>query len=153
MSTYFPSGDSLAENRKWYVVDAAGQTVCRLATELARVLTGKNKPQYTPFLDTGDCVIVVNARQAVFKGSKNEQKVYRRHTLYPGGLREVSVREQFERHPERVIELAVRGMLPKTKLGRAMAKKLKVYADAEHPHAAQRPEPLPLSTRTAAQKP
>jgi len=152
MSTYFPSGDGLADNRKWYVVDAAGQTVGRLATEVARVLTGKNKPQYTPFMDTGDCVIVINARKALFKGSKNEQKVYRHHTLYPGGLKEVSVRDQFERHPERVIELAVRGMLPKTKLGRAMAKKLKVYADAEHPHAGQRPEPLPLSGRAAAQK-
>ena len=127
MSTYFPSGDGLTDNRKWYVVDAAGQTVGRLATEVARVLTGKNKPQYTPFMDTGDCVIVINARKAVFKGSKNEQKMYRHHTLYPGGLKEVSVRDQFERHPERVIELAVRGMLPKTKLGRAMAKKLKVY--------------------------
>ncbi|HST52170.1 MAG TPA: 50S ribosomal protein L13 [Pyrinomonadaceae bacterium] len=154
MSTYFPSGDSLAENRKWYVVDAAGQTVGRLATEVARVLTGKNKPQYTPFMDTGDHVIVVNASKAVFKGSKNEQKVYRRHTLYPGGLREVSVRDQFERHPERVIELAVRGMLPKNKLGKAMAKKLKVYADDEglRRHAAQRPEPLRLSARVAAQK-
>jgi large subunit ribosomal protein L13 len=152
MSTYFPSGDSLADNRKWYVVDAAGQTVGRLATEVARVLTGKNKPQYTPFMDTGDHVIVVNASKAVFKGSKNEQKVYRRHTLYPGGLREISVRDQFERHPERVIELAVKGMLPKTKLGRAMAKKLKVYAAAEHPHAAQRPEPLQLEERAAAQK-
>jgi large subunit ribosomal protein L13 len=152
MSTYFPSGDSLADNRKWYVVDAAGQTVGRLATEVARVLTGKNKPQYTPFMDTGDCVIVVNARKAVFKGSKNEQKMYRHHTLYPGGLKEVSVRDQFERHPERIIEWAVRGMLPKTKLGRAMAKKLKVYANAEHPHAGQRPEPLPLSGRAAAQK-
>ena len=152
MSTYFPSGDGLADNRKWYVVDAAGQTVGRLATEVARVLTGKNKPQYTPFMDMGDCVIVINARKALFKGSKNEQKVYRHHTLYPGGLKEVSVRDQFERHPERVIELAVRGMLPKTKLGRAMAKKLKVYADAEHPHAGQRPEPLPLSGRAAAQK-
>ena len=151
MSTYFPSGDSLADNRKWYVVDAAGQTVGRLATEVARVLTGKNKPQYTPFMDTGDHVIVINASKAVFKGSKNEQKVYRRHTLYPGGLREVSVRDQFEKHPERVIELAVKGMLPKTKLGRAMAKKLKVYAEAEHPHAAQRPEPLALEARAAAQ--
>lgn len=152
MSTYFPSGDTLADNRKWYVVDAAGQTVGRLATEVARVLTGKNKPQYTPFMDTGDHVIVINASKAVFKGSKNEQKVYRRHTLYPGGLREISVRDQFEKHPERVIELAVKGMLPKTKLGRAMAKKLKVYAAAEHPHAAQRPEPLQLEGRAAAQK-
>ena len=152
MSTYFPSGAGLADNRKWYVVDAAGQTVGRLATEVARVLTGKNKPQYTPFMDTGDCVIVINARKALFKGSKNEQKVYRHHTLYPGGLKEVSVRDQFERHPERVIELAVKGMLPKTKLGRAMAKKLKVYPDAAHPHAGQRPEPLRLSGRAAAQK-
>ena len=153
MSTYFPSGDGLADNRKWYVVDAEGQTVGRLATEVARVLTGKNKPQYTPFLDTGDHVIVVNARRAVFTGSKNEQKVYRRHTLYPGGLREVSVTEQFEKHPERVIEQAVKGMLPKNKLGKAMAKKLKVYAGAEHPHAAQRPEPLKIDERaTAARK-
>lgn len=151
MSTYFPSGGGLAENRKWYVVDAAGQTVGRLATEVARVLTGKNKPQYTPFLDTGDHVIVINARQAVFKGSKAEQKVYHHHTLYPGGLRSISVKDQFLKHPERVIELAVRGMLPKTKLGKAMGKKLKVYAGAEHRHAAQRPEPLPLSGRAAAQ--
>ena len=152
MSTYFPSGDGLAENRKWYVVDAAGQTVGRLATEVARVLTGKNKPQYTPFLDTGDHVIVINASKAVFKGSKAEQKVYHHHTLYPGGLRSISVKDQFAKHPERVIELAVKGMLPKNKLGRAMAKKLKVYAGAEHPHAAQQPEPLALSPRAAAQK-
>ncbi len=152
MSTYFPSGDGLAENRKWYVVDAAGQTVGRLATEVARVLTGKNKPQYTPFLDMGDHVIVINAKQAVFKGSKNDQKMYHHHTLYPGGLRSISVKDQFERHPERVIELAVKGMLPKSKLGRAMAKKLKVYPGAEHPHAAQQPEPLALSPRAAAQR-
>ena len=150
MSTSFPSGDGLAQNRKWYVVDAAGQTVGRLATEVARVLTGKNKPQYTPFMDTGDHVIVVNARQAVFKGSKAEQKVYRRHTLYPGGLREVSVKEQFAKHPERIIESAVKGMLPKTKLGKAMAKKLKVYGDADHPHAAQQPQPLQIDERAKA---
>jgi large subunit ribosomal protein L13 len=154
MSTYFPSGDGLAENRKWYVVDAAGQTVGRLATEVARVLTGKNKPQYTPFLDTGDHVIVINAKQAVFKGSKNDQKMYHHHTLYPVGLRSISVKDQFARHPERVIELAVKGMLPKSKLGKAMAKKLKVYADDEglRRHAAQQPEPLALSPRAAAQK-
>jgi large subunit ribosomal protein L13 len=150
MSTYFPSGDGLAESRKWYVVDAAGQTVGRLATEVARVLTGKNKPQWTPFMDVGDHVIVVNASKAVFKGSKAEQKMYHRHTLYPGGLRSISVTDQFKKHPERVIELAVKGMLPKTKLGRAMAKKLKVYGGAEHPHAAQRPEALALSPRAAA---
>ena len=148
MSTYFPSGDGLAENRKWYVVDAAGQTVGRLATEVARVLTGKNKPQYTPFLDTGDHVIVINAKQAVFKGSKNDQKMYHHHTLYPGGLRSISVKDQFARHPERVIELAVKGMLPKNKLGKAMAKKLKIYADAEHPHSAQRPQAFDLTHKT-----
>ena len=152
MSTYFPSGDGLAENRKWYVVDAAGQTVGRLATEVARVLSGKNNPKYTPFMDMGDHVIVINAKQAVFKGSKAEQKVYHHHTLYPGGLRSISVKDQFAKHPERVIELAVRGMLPKTKLGKAMGKKLKVYGGAEHPHAAQRPEPLALSEQARASK-
>ena len=150
MSTTFPNAQGLADNRKWYVVDAAGQTVGRLATEVARVLSGKNKPMYTPFLDTGDHVIVINARRAVFKGSKAEQKLYHHHTLYPGGLRTIGVKDQFARHPERVIELAVRGMLPKNKLGKAMGKKLKVYADAEHPHTAQRPEALPLSARAAA---
>jgi large subunit ribosomal protein L13 len=150
MSTTFPSAKGLSENRKWYVVDAAGQTVGRLATAVARVLTGKNKPQYTPFIDTGDHVIVINARQAVFKGSKAEQKVYYRHTLYPGGLRAVPVKEQFEKHPERVLEIAIKGMLPKNKLGKAMAKKLKVYGGADHPHAAQRPEPLALDPRARA---
>ncbi len=146
MSTYFPSGTGLAENRKWHVVDAAGQTVGRLATEVASILSGKRNPQWTPFMDMGDHVIVINARKAVFKGSKSEQKVYRHHTLYPGGLREISVQDQFARHPERVIELAVKGMLPKSKLGKAMAKKLKVYADTQHPHAAQRPQPLTLDS-------
>jgi large subunit ribosomal protein L13 len=123
-------------------VDAAGQTVGRLATEVARILSGKTNPQWTPFLDTGSHVIVLNARQAVFTGGKASEKMYRWHTLYPGGLREISVTDQFARHPERVIELAVKGMLPKTKLGRAMAKKLKVYADAEHPHSAQQPQAI-----------
>jgi large subunit ribosomal protein L13 len=147
MSTYFPSGVTLADNRKWHVVDAAGQTVGRLATEIASILSGKRNPQWTPFLDTGDHVIVINARKAIFKGSKAEQKVYRRHTLYPGGLREVSVKNQFEKHPERVIEFAVKGMLPKTKLGKAMGKKLKVYADATHPHSAQQPQELEIVSR------
>lgn len=147
MSTYFPSGKGLAENRKWFVVDANGKTVGRLATEVARMLTGKNNPAYTPFLDMGDHVVVINAKQAVFKGSKNEQKVYRYHTLYPGGLRETSVKDMFINKPERVIELAVRGMLPKTKLGRAMFKKLKVYATAEHRHAAQSPEAIEIETK------
>ena len=147
MSTSFPSGTGLAENRKWYVVDAEGQPVGRLATEVAAILSGKRNPMWTPFMDVGDHVIVINARKAVFKGSKGEQKVYHHHTLYPGGLRSISVKEQFERHPERVIELAVRGMLPKNKLGRAMGKKLKVYAEAEHPHTAQRPQPLEINSR------
>ena len=148
MSTHFPSGAKLAENRKWYVVDAAGLPVGRLATEVASLLSGKRNPQWTPFMDMGDCVIVINARKAVFKGSKAEQKVYRHHTLYPGGLREISVQEQFARHPERVIELAVKGMLPKNKLGKAMAKKLKVYADSEHPHTAQQPQPLDINSQS-----
>lgn len=152
MSTYFPSGKGLAGNRKWYVVDAAGQTVGRLATEVASLLTGKRNPRWTPFMDMGDHVIVVNASKAVFKGSKAEQKVYRRHTLYPGGLREISVTDQFKKHPERVIELAVKGMLPKTKLGRAMAKKLKVYRDADHPHTAQRPQALEITTSRLTQE-
>jgi large subunit ribosomal protein L13 len=147
MSTQFPSGTGLAENRKWYVVDAEGQPVGRLATEVASILTGKRNPMWTPFMDVGDHVIVINARKAVFKGSKADQKVYHHHTLYPGGLRSISVKDQFERHPERVIELAVKGMLPKNKLGRAMAKKLKVYADSEHPHTAQRPQPLEINSR------
>jgi large subunit ribosomal protein L13 len=151
MSTYFPSGKGLAGNRKWYVVDAAGQTVGRLATEVASLLSGKRNPQWTPFMDMGDHVIVINASQAVFKGSKAEQKVYRRHTLYPGGLREISVKDQFEKHPERVIELAVKGMLPKTKLGKAMAKKLKVYRDANHRHAAQQPQALEITTTRPTQ--
>src|SRR5258708_4970571 len=148
MSTYFPSGNGLAENRKWHVVDADGKTVGHLASEVAAILSGKRNPQWTPFLDMGDHVIVVNARRALFPGSKAAGKVDGRHTLYPGGLREITVTEMFAKHPERVIELAVKGMLPKTKLGKAMAKKLKVYADAEHPHAAQQPATLEFPSRT-----
>jgi large subunit ribosomal protein L13 len=144
MSTYFPSAKGLAESRKWLVVDAKGKTVGRLATEVARIISGKNNPAWTPFMDMGDHCVVINARHAIFKGSKNDQKVYRRHTLFPGGLREISVQEMFDKKPERVIELAVKGMLPKTKLGKAMAKKLKVYADAEHRHSAQKPETINL---------
>ncbi|MGB7068076.1 MAG: 50S ribosomal protein L13 [Pyrinomonadaceae bacterium] len=146
MSTYFPSGKGLADNRKWFVVDAKGKTVGRLATEVARILSGKNNPAWTPFLDMGDHCVVINARHAIFKGSKNDQKMYRRHTLFPGGLREISVKDMFETKPERVIELAVKGMLPKTKLGKAMVKKLKVYADAEHRHIAQKPEAIEIET-------
>jgi large subunit ribosomal protein L13 len=152
MSTYFPSGKDLAGNRRWYVVDAAGETVGHLASEVASILTGKRNPKWTPFLDMGDHVIVINARKAVLKGNKTEQKIYRRHTLYPGGLREVSAHEMFAKRPERVIELAVKGMLPKTKLGRAMAKKLKIYADADHPHTAQRPQLYQLTSRSNQQQ-
>lgn len=147
MSTYFPSGKGLAENRKWFVVDAHGKTVGRLATEVARMLSGKNNPAWTPFMDMGDHVIVINARHAVFTGSKNDQKMYRHHTHYPGGLREISVKNMFEKNPEKVIESAVKGMLPKTKLGKAMAKKLKVYADGEHRHAAQNPKIIEIETK------
>ena len=134
----------MAENRKWYVVDASGKTVGRLATEVARMISGKNNPAWTPFMDMGDHVVVINARKAVFTGSKNDQKLYRRHTLYPGGLRETTVKEMFEKKPEKVIELAVKGMLPKTKLGKAMVKKLKVYADGDHRHFAQKPEAVEI---------
>jgi large subunit ribosomal protein L13 len=144
MSTYFPSGKGLAENRKWVIVDAKGKTVGRLATEVARILSGKNNPAWTPFMDMGEHCIVINARHAVFTGAKDDQKIYYRHTLYPGGLRETTVKEMFEKKPEKVIELAVRGMLPKSKLGKAMAKKLKVYPDGEHRHTAQKPEAIEI---------
>ena len=144
MSTYFPSGKGLADNRKWFVVDATGKTVGRLATEVARIISGKNNPAWTPFHGYGRSLVVINARKAVFTGSKNDQKLYRRHTLYPGGLRETTVKEMFEKKPEKVIELAVKGMLPKTKLGKAMAKKLKVYADGDHRHFAQKPEAIEI---------
>ena len=147
MSTYFPSGKGLADNRKWFVVDAKGKTIGRLATEVARILSGKNNPSWTPFLDMGDHVVVINARHVVFKGDKTDQKMYRHHTLYPGGLREKSVKQMLESKPERIVELAVRGMLPKTKLGKAMAKKLKVYADGDHRHIAQKPEMIEIETK------
>jgi large subunit ribosomal protein L13 len=140
MSTYVAKPADI--QRKWYVVDASGQTLGRLASEVAKVLRGKNKPQYTPFLDTGDYVIVVNSAKLVLTGNKLDQKVYRYHTGYPGGLKEVKYRNMMQNKPERVFELAVRGMMPKNALGRAMYKKLKVYAGPEHEQAAQKPEPL-----------
>ena len=146
MSTYFPSGKNLAENRKWYLVDAEGKTVGRLATEIAKILTGKNKPEWTPFLDLGDHVVVINARHVVLKGSKMDQKNYYRHSGYPGGLKTIPVKKMLEDKPEEVLARAVKGMVPKTKLGRAMYKKLKVYADSEHPHGAQNPETVEIET-------
>jgi len=128
--------------RKWYVVDASGKTLGRLATEVALVLRGKNKPTYTPFIDTGDYVIVINASQLVLTGNKLDQKMYRHHSGYAGGLKETAYRKLMETKPEKAFELAVKGMLPKNALGRQMFKKLKVYAGAEHEHAAQKPEVL-----------
>lgn len=139
MSTYFPSGKGLEEHRQWYVVDATDVPVGRLASEVAYLLMGKHKPTYTPFLDLGDHVIVINATKIVLKGNKAEDKIYRHHTGWPGGLKEVRARDLLTKKPERLVELAIKGMLPKTKLGRAMSSKLKVYAGAEHPHGAQKP--------------
>lgn len=144
MQTYIPSGKNLEQDRKWYVIDADGKTVGRLATEAARVLMGKNKPSYTPFIDVGDHVVVINAEKVVFTGNKWQDKVYRHHTGYPGGLREVTAQKQLQKHPERILESAIRGMLPKTKMGRKMGKKLKVYSGADHPHKAQQPEALEI---------
>jgi large subunit ribosomal protein L13 len=144
MSTRFPSGQEIA--RKWYVVDAAGQTLGRLATHVARILSGKENPRYTPFLDLGDHVIVINAAKVRVTGMKPEQKVYRHYTGYPGGLREEEFRKRFSRRPEQVVQDAVLGMLPKTKLGRRMGKKLKVYKGDVHMHQAQKPQQLVIGS-------
>jgi large subunit ribosomal protein L13 len=127
--------------RKWHLIDAEGQTLGRLATEIARLLRGKNKPQYTPHVDTGDFVVVVNAEKVVVTGKKAEQKVYRRHTGYPGGLKETSYEVMLERKPTEILRKAVKGMMPRTRLGRQQFRKLKIYAGPEHPHEAQAPEP------------
>jgi large subunit ribosomal protein L13 len=128
--------------REWFVVDAAGQNLGRLATRIATVLRGKHKPIFTPSMDTGDFVIVVNADKIAVTGRKLDQKMYYRYSGYPGGLTETSLRRMLQTHPTRVVEFAVRGMLPKNRLGRAMLKKLKVYAGDSHPHQAQQPKPL-----------
>lgn len=141
-TTYMPSTMSI--DRKWYVVDAEGQTLGRLAAKVANVLRGKTKAIYTPFLDTGDYVIVINADKVKVTGKKMEQKKYYRHSDYVGGMKEATLKEMLERHPERVVELAVKGMLPKGKLGRTMYKKLFVYAGNEHKHEAQKPEVLSI---------
>ncbi|MGE0884873.1 MAG: 50S ribosomal protein L13 [Blastocatellales bacterium] len=147
MSTYFPSGKGLEQHRSWHVVDADGMTVGRLASEVARLLMGKHKPTYTPFLDMGDHVIVINAAKVIFKGNKTEDKIYRHHTGWPGGLKEVKAKDLLANNPVRLVELAIKGMLPKTKMGRAMGSKLKVYTGAEHPHGAQKPSSLNLSAK------
>lgn len=126
--------------RKWYVIDAEGKTLGRLCSEVASILRGKHKPIYTPHVDTGDYVIVINAEKVVLTGKKLQQKAYRYHTGYPGGLKEVPYEKLIEKNPEKIISLAVKGMLPKNSLGRAMFKKLKVYKGSEHKHQAQKPE-------------
>ena len=140
MQTYMANPDKI--ERKWYVVDAEGCTLGRLASGIASVLRGKNKPQFTPHVDTGDYVIIVNADKIKVTGKKLEQKIYYNHSDYVGGMRETTLKEMLAKKPERVIELAVKGMLPKGPLGRSMIKKLHVYAGPEHNHAAQKPEVL-----------
>ena len=140
MKTYMATPDSI--NRKWYVVDANGLTLGRLASEVAKVLRGKNKPEFTPHVDTGDFVIVINAEKIKVTGKKLDQKVYYKHSDYVGGMKEATLREKLAKKPEEVIELAVKGMLPKGPLGRDMYRKLFVYAGPEHNHAAQQPEEL-----------
>ena len=140
MKTYMTSATAI--ERKWYVVDATDKTLGRLAAEVSKVLRGKNKPTYTPFLDTGDFVIVINASKVKVTGKKLDQKIYYHHSDYVGGMKEESLRDKLANSPEEVIELAVKGMLPKGPLGRQMYTKLHVYAGAEHPHAAQKPEEL-----------
>jgi large subunit ribosomal protein L13 len=146
MSTYFPKGEIA---RKWFIVDADGQTLGRLASRVARILSGKNNPRYTPFMDTGDHVIVINAGKVKLTGLKAQSKIYRHYTGFPGGLREEEFVKRIERKPELVIELAVKGMLPKSKLGRAMGSKLKVYRDDKHPHTAQKPELVEVAAKRA----
>lgn len=138
MSTYFPKEGEIA--RKWFVVDAAGQPLGRLASRVARILIGKENPKYTPFIDTGDHVVVINAEQVKITGMKTDQKVYHRYTGYPGGLRSENLKKRMVRKPELVIEQAVSRMLPKNKLGKQMFTKLKVYKGDKHPHQAQKPE-------------
>ena len=140
MKTFMASPATI--DRKWYVVDAAGMTLGRLASEVAKVLRGKNKPIFTPHIDTGDYVIIVNAEKVAVTGKKLDQKVYHHHSGYVGGLKDVTLREKLNKKPEEVVELAVKGMLPKGPLGRQMYKKLFVYAGPEHQHAAQKPEVL-----------
>src|SRR6476660_7916706 len=139
MSTFIASS---APSVRWHLIDANGQVLGRIATRAARLLQGKHKPTYTPFIDTGDHVIVINASKVKLTGRKEDQKIYRQHSGYEGGLRETRARIVRQKHPERIVEDAVRGMLPKTKLGEAMYLKLKVYAGPDHPHVAQKPSAL-----------
>ena len=143
MKTFMPKTPEI--KRKWYLIDADGQTLGRLSSEVARILRGKNKPIYTPHVDTGDFVIIINAEKIALTGNKLDQKMHRYHSGYPGGLKEIRYRQFIQRTPERVIEVAVKGMLPKNSLGRSMFTKLKVYKGTDHKHEAQKPEKLELN--------
>jgi large subunit ribosomal protein L13 len=142
MKSFIPGDNEI--DKKWYVVNAEGQVLGRLATRVARLLTGKDKPIYTPFLDTGDHVIVVNADKIRLTGRKLSDKIYRHHTGYPGGLREIAAGDLLAKNPEKLVREAIIGMLPKSKLGRAMRKKLKIYRGPQHPHQAQQPTSIAL---------
>ena len=142
MNTPIPSGSNYQRN--WFVIDAADAVLGRLATKAASVLMGKHRPTYTPFIDTGDHVVIINAERVRLTGSKEEDKIYRTHSGYPGGLKEVQARKMRQRRPERMLELAIQGMLPKNKLGKQMYRKLNVYAGPKHPHQAQKPQDLAL---------
>ncbi len=142
MTTYTATPKDIT--RDWYIIDASGKILGRLATEIARRLRGKHKPEYTPHMDTGDYIIVINAREVAVSGNKATGKLYYRHSGYPGGLKTISFEKLRQRKPERLIEAAVKGMLPRGPLGRDMFRKLKVYADANHRHAAQQPQPLDI---------
>jgi len=144
MSTRFMTVDELSAMDKWYVIDATDQVLGRVATKAATILMGKHRPQYAPFIVTGDHIVIVNADKIKLTGEKLDKKVYRHHTLYPGGLREITARKVFESKPERLIREAVLGMLPKNKLRKRMVKRLKVYIADQHPHKAQQPEKLAL---------
>jgi large subunit ribosomal protein L13 len=145
MKTYVATPET--RQRDWYVVDAEGKTLGRLATGIADTLRGKRKPEYTPHIDTGDFVVVVNAEKIAVSGDKRESKRYYRHSGYPGGIRSRTLGEMLDRRPEEVIRRAVKGMLPRNRLGRAQLRKLKVYAGPDHPHGAQQPQPLEIETR------
>src|SRR5207248_4902457 len=145
MSSFIANAAQVAESARWHVIDADGHVLGRVATAAARLLQGKHKPIYTPFLDTGDFVVIVNAAKVKLTGRKEDQKIYRQHSGYEGGLREERARIVRQRKPEKMVEDAVHGMLPKTKLGQAMYRKLKVYAGPDHPHAAQKPSKLEVA--------
>ena len=144
MKTFSPSAEEAAAAREWWVVDASGKTLGRLASEIAKLLRGKHKPTFSPHLDTGDFVVVTNCEKIMVTGDKLDTVRYYRHSRYPGGLKSRTMREQLDRFPDRVLLAAVKGMLPKTKLGRAQIKKLRIYPGGEHPHEAQQPKVLEL---------